>query len=241
VTIGCFLSTGSAVAAEVIGQAGFEFVIIDLEHGLGSEQDVLGQLMALKGTATRPYVRVESHERQRVHHMLDLGAEGIMFPRVNSAEEARACVAAMRYPPEGVRGVATLVRATQYGTRFNEYRKAARTTILQIETPEAVQNVDAIAAVDGADVLFVGPMDLSVGMGIYREFDHPDFVAALHKTVAAVRRHGRIAGILLPAASEKAKYRDYGFEFLACGTDLSMLAAGARSILDLLRSESPPH
>jgi 4-hydroxy-2-oxoheptanedioate aldolase len=241
VTIGCFLSTGSAVAAEVVGQAGFEFVIIDLEHGLGSEQDVLGQLMALKGTATKPYVRVESHERQRVHHMLDLGAEGIMFPRVNTAEEARACVAAMRYPPEGIRGVATLVRATQYGTRFNEYRKAARTTILQIETPEAVENVDAIAAVDGADVLFVGPMDLSVGMGIYREFDHPHFVAALHKTVAAARRHGRVAGILLPAAGEKAKYQGYGFEFLTCGTDLSMLAAGARSIVDLLRSEPATH
>ena len=236
-TIGCFLSMGSAVATEVVAQCGFDFVIIDLEHGLGSEQDVLSQLMGLKGTTTLPYVRTESHERQRVHHMLDIGAAGIMFPRVSTADEARACVAAMRYPPAGVRGVATLVRASDYGTRFNEYRVAPRTTILQIETPEAVENVDSIAAVDGADVLFVGPMDLSVGMGIFREFDHPRFVDALHKTVAAARRHGRVAGILLPAATEKRKYADLGFEFLACGTDLSMLAAGARSIIERLRSE----
>jgi 4-hydroxy-2-oxoheptanedioate aldolase len=232
---------GSAVAPELVAQAGFEFVIIDLEHGLGTEQDVLSQLIALKGTATRPYVRTESHERQRVHHMLDIGADGIMFPRVNTAEEARACVAAMRYPPAGVRGVATLVRASGYGRRFNEYRAEPRTTILQIETPEAVDNVDAIAAVDGVDVLFIGPMDLSVSMGIFREFDHPRFVDALHRTVAAARRNGRTAGILLPTTADKPKYVDLGFEFLACGTDLSMLAAGARSILDLLRSEPPAH
>jgi 4-hydroxy-2-oxoheptanedioate aldolase len=232
---------GSAVATELVAQAGFDFVIIDLEHGLGTEQDVLSQLIALKETATRPYVRTESHERQRVHHMLDIGAEGIMFPRVNNAEEARACVAAMRYPPAGVRGVATLVRASGYGRRFNDYRTEPRTTILQIETPEAVENVEAIAAVDGADVLFIGPMDLSAGLGIFREFDHPRFVEALHRTVSAARRHGRIAGILLPTAGEKKKYLDLGFEFLACGTDLSMLAAGARSIIDLLRGEPPPH
>jgi 2-keto-3-deoxy-L-rhamnonate aldolase RhmA len=235
VTAGCFLSMGSQVATEVIGQAGFDFVIIDLEHGLGSEQDVLGQLMALKGTTTLGYVRVESHERQRAHHMLDLGAAGIMFPRVNTAEEARACVAAMRYPLEGVRGVATLVRASGYGRRFAEYRGESRATILQIETPESVKHVEEIAAVDGADVLFVGPMDLSVGMGIFREFEHPKFVEALHRTVAAARRHGRVAGILLPSAGDKAKYAGMGFEFLACGTDLSMLAAGARAVLEGMR------
>jgi 4-hydroxy-2-oxoheptanedioate aldolase len=173
--------------------------------------------------------------------MLDIGAEGIMFPRVNTAEEARACVAALRYPPEGVRGVATLVRASGYGRRFGEYRSGHRTAILQIETPEAVENVEAIAAVDGADVLFVGPMDLSVSMGIFREFDHPRFVDAVRRTAAAARRHGRIPGILLPSATDKAKYIDLGFEFLVCGGDLSMLAGGARSILDLLRSEPPPH
>jgi 2-keto-3-deoxy-L-rhamnonate aldolase RhmA len=234
-TIGCFLSLGSAVATEVIAQAGFDFVIIDLEHGLGSEHDALPQLIALKGTGTRPYVRTESHERQRVHRMLDIGAEGIMFPRVNTAEEARACVEAMSYPPAGVRGVATMVRASEYGRRFSEYRAERLTTILQIETPEAVENVESIAETGGADVLFIGPMDLSVGMGIFREFDHPRFLDALNRTVAAAHRHGRTAGILLPSAGDKQKYVDLGFEFLVCGSDLSMLASGARTILEILR------
>jgi 4-hydroxy-2-oxoheptanedioate aldolase len=225
---------GSAVAAEVVGQMGFEFVIIDLEHGLGGEQEVLGQLQALRGSRTQGYVRVESHERQRVHRVLDLGAQGIMFPRVNTAAEARACVAATCYPPEGIRGVATLVRATDYGQRFNDYRCEHRFTILQIETEEAVANVEEIAAVDGSDVLFIGPMDLSVGMGIYREFEHPRFVAALEKTVSAARRCARTPGILLPAPGDRQRYAAMGFEFLACGTDLSFLAGGARAMLEKL-------
>ncbi|MCA2964304.1 MAG: 2-dehydro-3-deoxyglucarate aldolase, partial [Acidobacteriaceae bacterium] len=108
---GAFLSTGYAVNTELMGMAGFDYLIIDLEHGMGSERDILGQLHALGRSGTAPVVRVESLEKQRVHRLLDLGVQGIMFPRVETAEEARGCVAAMRYAPEGVRGVATVVRA----------------------------------------------------------------------------------------------------------------------------------
>jgi 4-hydroxy-2-oxoheptanedioate aldolase len=119
--MGSFISTGYPVNTELMGLAGFDFLIIDLEHGMGSERDILSQLHALQGTAAIPVVRVESHEKQRTHRLLDLGVQGIMFPRVNTAEEARACVAGMRYPPDGVRGVATIVRGAGYrdmGFRF---------------------------------------------------------------------------------------------------------------------------
>ena len=237
--MGSFISTGYPVNAELMGIAGFDFVIIDLEHGMGSERDILSQLHALQATQSIPVVRVESHEKQRVHRLLDLGVQGIMFPRVNTAEEAAACVAAMRYPPDGVRGVATIVRAAGSGTHFNDYRGESKTnllTIIQIESAEAVENVDAIAAVEGVDVLFVGPMDLSTSLGIFRQYDHPLFLDALDKTLAAARRCNRAPGILLPSVDTTRHYRDMGFRFLTAGTDVALLKAAATQLVKDLRS-----
>ena len=237
--MGSFISTGYPVNTELMGLAGFDFVIIDLEHGMGSERDILSQLHALQATQAIPVVRVESHEKQRVHRLLDLGVQGIMFPRVNTAEEAAACVAAMRYPPDGVRGVATIVRAAGYGAHFNDYRVESKTnllTIIQIESAEAVENVDAIAAVEGVDVLFVGPMDLSTSLGIFRQYDHPHFLNALAKTLAAARQHNRTPGILLPSVDTTRHYRDMGFRFLTAGTDVALLKAAATQLVKDLRS-----
>jgi len=236
---GCFLSTGYPVNTELAARAGFDYVIIDLEHGMGSERDVLSQVHAISALPCAPVVRTESHDRPRVHRLLDLGVQGVMFPRVNTAAEAAACVAAMRYQPEGERGVATLVRASEYGARFAEYRDSSAEsllTILQIESAEAVANVDAIAAVEGADVLYVGPMDLTTSMGIFRQYEHPAFLEALNKTVAACRRYQRVAGILLPAPGVARHYLDLGFTFLTCGTDTAFLLTGARAVNDGMRS-----
>lgn len=235
---GCFLSTGYAVNTELAARAGFDYVIIDLEHGMGSERDVLSQVHAISALPCAPVVRTESHDRPRVHRLLDLGVQGVMFPRVNTAAEATACVAAMRYQPEGERGVATLVRASDYGVSFAEYRdNSAQSllTILQIETAEAVSNVDAIAAVEGADVLYIGPMDLTTSMGIFRQYDHPAFLDALAKTLAACRRYQRAAGILLPAPVAARHYLGLGFTFLTCGTDTAFLLNGARAVNDGMR------
>lgn len=236
--IGAFLSTGYPVNAEVVGQAGFDFVVIDLEHGMGSERDVLGQLYALSATPTAAVVRVESHQRQRVHRLLDVGADGIMFPRVETAEDARACVDAMRYQPDGQRGVATLVRASGFGARYIEYRDNSQRSllpILQIESAEAVKNVDEIAAVDGADVLFVGPMDLSTSLGVFRQYDHPTFVEAIARVIRAAERHKRILGILISTPADYRKYYDLGFRFITCGTDVSFLRDAAQTTVRALR------
>jgi 2-keto-3-deoxy-L-rhamnonate aldolase RhmA len=235
---GCFLSTGYTVNAELVGRAGFDFTIIDLEHGTGAERDVLGQVQALAATGTAPLVRVESGERVRVHRVLDAGVEGVMFPRVGTAEEARACAAAMRYPPDGVRGVATLVRASDWGQRFVEYRDGLKESLLgiiQIETAEAVENVESIAAIDGADVLFVGPMDLTTSLGIFRQYDHPLFVDAVDRTLRAAQASGKAAGILLARPEEAPRYRDMGFRFLTCGTDTAFLLNAARATAQAMR------
>lgn len=236
--MGSFVSTGYPVNIELMGLAGFDYLIIDLEHGMGSERDVLSQLHALEHTSAVPVVRVESHEKQRVHRLLDLGVQGIMFPRVETAAEARACVAAMHYPPDGVRGVATIVRAAGYGSHFPEYRSASKTnllTILQIESAEAVRNVEEIAAVDGVGVLYVGPMDLSTSLGIFRQYDHPLFIEALEKTLAAAARHNRAAGILLPSVDTTRHYRNLGFRFLTAGTDVLLLKTAAKQLEQAMR------
>ena len=231
--VGCFSNLGSSLAAEMVGKAGFDFVVIDLEHGSGSESDVLYQLQALESTVTGAVIRVESHERQRSHRVLDLGAHGIMFPRVNSAEEARACVAALRYPPAGVRGVAAMNRACECGVKFREYVAASGDSllgVLQVETTEAVRNVEEIAAVDGADVLFIGPLDLSQSLGILGQFDHPRFQEALEATAAAARKHGKTTGVLMPKPDNFERFHGLGFRFLACGSDGAMVNNAARAL-----------
>ena len=235
---GAFLSTGSTVSAEVVGSAGFDFVVIDLEHGMGSEAALLPQLQAIEHTPALACVRVESHERQRAHRVLDLGARGVMFPRVDTAGQARACLAAMRYPPAGVRGVAMLVRASDFGRRFLDYRDSAEESllaILQIETAEAVANAGEIAAVDGAGVLFIGPMDLSTSLGVFRDYQHPRFLEALDKVTSAAARHSRALGILAGSPEEAVRYRAMGFTFLMCGTDVSFLRNAAQQTSEAMR------
>jgi 4-hydroxy-2-oxoheptanedioate aldolase len=237
--LGSFLSIGSAMTAEIVASAGFDWILIDLEHGAGGEREVLGQLQAIEHTAASAVVRVESTVRQRVHRVLDLGAHGIMFPRIDTPEEARAAVAAMRYPPQGVRGVAFANRACGFGSRMKEYMSAANTSlvgVLQIETETAVANAADIAAIDGVDVLFVGPSDLSHGMGILGQFDNPRFAGAVRGVAAAAAKHGKAAGILLPKPDDFTYYHDLGYRFLASGSDGVLLGNAARSLLNTLTS-----
>jgi 4-hydroxy-2-oxoheptanedioate aldolase len=236
---GCFLSLGNPLTSEIVAKAGFDWVLIDLEHGAGDEREVVHQLQAIEHTAAAAVVRVESNARQRVHRILDLGAHGVMFPRLETAEEARAAVAAMRYPPDGARGVAFANRACSYGSGFREYLAAANSSIagvLQIESETAVANAGEIAAVDGVDVLFVGPSDLSHSMGILGDFGNPRFVAAIDAVGEAAHKHGKAAGILLPKPDDCAWYLERGYRFLASGNDGVLLNNAARNLLHTLRT-----
>lgn len=229
---GTWLNLGSSLIAEIAGRSGFDWVLIDLEHGAGDHQALLHQLQALESTPAVPIVRVAWNEPPRFKRVLDLGASGIMVPYVNTEEEARRAVAAMRYPPHGIRGVARFNRAAGFGTEFEEYFSTAAKrllTITQIETAEAVQNVESIAAVDGVDVLFVGPLDLTTSLGIQMQFDHPDYLEALRKVAAAAERHGKGLGILLSEAAQAEQMYEFGFRFVALGSDGTAAADGLRT------------
>ena len=219
---GTFLNLGSPITVEIAGLAGFDWVLIDHEHGPGGEDTLLHQLHAAAATPTFPIVRVAANETPRFKRVLDQGAFGVMVPYVSTAAEAKAAVTAMRYPPHGIRGVAKFNRGAGFGGDFEEYYAYAHErllTVIQIETPDAVANIEQIAAVDGADVLFVGPTDLSYNMGIRDQLESATFKSALAKVSAAAKQHGKAAGILVHNAALVPMCRDLGFTFVALGSD----------------------
>jgi 4-hydroxy-2-oxoheptanedioate aldolase len=221
-----------------MARAGYDWTLVDLEHGAGGEREALFQIQAASGAGAIPVVRIESIRRQRAHRVLDLGAQGIMFPHIDNAEAAQHAVAAMRYPPDGVRGVAFSNRACHFGSNFRQYVDSSRETLLgimQIESPEAVANANEIAATDGVDVLFVGPSDLSHSLGILGQFENPLFCNAVDKVANAAAKHGKFTGILLPKPEEFDRFWKLGFRFIASGSDGVLLNNAARALVGRLR------
>lgn len=235
--VGTFLGIGSPISAEIAGRAGFDWVLIDTEHGVGDFAMLVHQLQALSGSATAPIVRVAWNDRVLIKRALDAGAGGIMIPYVNDAAEAKAAVAAVKYPPQGIRGVARSTRAAAFGVDFAEYLEVAnRNTlvVVQIETPEAVAAASQIAAVEGVDVLFVGPLDLSVNLGWPNAFDAEQFQRAIDEVIAACDRHGKTSGILsTPEAA--ADWIDKGMRLVAVGSDSMALVNGLSGYLKSAR------
>jgi len=235
--IGTFLSLGNAFTTEIVANAGFDWVMIDLEHGIGSEADVLHQLQGIDRTQIAAIVRVEGFQRQRVHRVLDFGADGIMCPRIEDAVQAELAVKAMYYPPKGVRGLAKMVPASNYGKDFDQYLREAAEDLLcviQIETLAALNHLDAIARLSDVDVLFIGPSDLSMALGIFGQLDHPLFVKAVHAIIDAAMRANKHVGILLLNLDDLEKYYDLGVRFFAYGTDAFFLSMGAKQAVEAL-------
>ena len=237
---GTFLNLGSPMTVEIAGLAGFDWVLIDHEHGPGGEDTLLHQLHAASGTPAFPVVRIAANETPRFKRVLDQGALGVMVPYVSTADEARAAVNAMRYPPHGIRGVAKFNRGAGFGADFEEYYLHAHERLLgviQIETPEAIRNIEEIAAVDGADVLFVGPTDLSYNMGIRDQLESPAFIDALQRVSTAAKKHGKAAGILVHSAPLVPKCRELGFTFVALGSDGGGVRAALSSFVAALNGK----
>lgn len=231
VLFGAFLALGSAPAAEVLARAGMDFVIVDLEHGLGDESRVLEQVVAAERGGAFALVRVESAARERAARVLDLGAEGVVCPRVESAEEAAAWVQALRYGRG--RGVALGTRGAGFGLLADGLERAeARTVgVVQIETARGVAACEAIARVDGVDVVFVGPTDLSYDLGCFRQWDAAPLREAMARVVTAARGAGKVAGTFCTSAEQtQAAVRD-GFGLVAVGTDVSLLGRAAADAL----------
>jgi len=236
---GAWTDMSSPLATEITGRAGFDWLIADLEHGAGTEAELLPVLLAGEVSGAAVFVRPQSGERLRIGRALDMGAAGIMVPRLDTATQAVEAVTFLRYPPDGVRGVALRTRGARLGTvGHGDVGKLNRNIvgIIQIESPSAVREADAIAAIDGVDVLFVGPADLSHSLGVPGQFDHASYLAALDTVVTACRHHGKSAGILLYDPVAFGPHLERGFRFLGVGSEGSFIAEGARAALDAAKT-----
>jgi 4-hydroxy-2-oxoheptanedioate aldolase len=236
---GLFLDLASPLSAELCARAGYDWLIIDLEHGGATEADLIGLLNAVDVGGSTALVRPQSGERLRIGRALDLGATGIMVPRLDSAAEAHEAVTFLRYPPAGVRGVALRTRGAGLGAVGHADVPTLNDRILgivQIESPGALGEADAIAATDGVDVLFVGPADLTHSLGIAGQFDHPTYRGALETVAAACQAHGKSAGILVYDPALVPDLIDLGFRFIGIGSEGALVADNAVAALAAVRT-----
>ena len=232
--LGTWLSIQSPVIAELAAQCGFDWLLLDLEHGCGTESSILPQLQAMRGTDAQAIVRVGAPHPDLLARVLDWGADGIMVPHVNSAKEAESIVQATRYPPRGKRGFSRTIRANAYGLRPIE-DVPPPLILAQIETLEAVGLATEIASVDGVDVLFVGPSDLRQDIAHRRivgarDDDH-EYDECLLRVLEATRGAGKQAGILIRDAACLAKHRELGFTYIAVDSDIAILRNSYRQLL----------
>jgi 2-dehydro-3-deoxyglucarate aldolase len=232
--IGCWSQLASPITAEVLGLAGFDWILLDSEHGPNDPLSLVPQLMALKDSPSAPVVRPHWNDGVVVKRLLDIGFFNFIFPCVQSAEEARRAVASTRYPPEGTRGVALAHRSNRYGTveHYLDQVNDNVTVIVQIESRSAVDAVDEIAAVAGVDGLFIGPSDLAADLGRRGNPWHQDVQAAIAHVFDRAAADGKPAGILAPVEADARRYLDMGATIVAVGSDLGVFRAGTKDLRD---------
>ena len=235
--VGCWVSLASPITAEILGLAGFDWLLLDGEHAPNDVGTFVPQLMALKGSASAPVVRPPSNDTVAVKRLLDAGFHNFLVPMVDTAEEARRAVAATRYPPAGVRGVSVSMRGNRYGT-VADYQRVVNDEIVvavQIESPTAVANVDAICAEPGVDAVFVGPSDLAAGYGHLGDPAHPVVQDAVRTVIDRARAAGVSVGILAPAEVDARRYLAMGVTMIAVGSDQGVFRAATQALRDRYR------
>jgi 4-hydroxy-2-oxoheptanedioate aldolase len=227
--IGLWCSLCSNIAADIVSDSGFDWLLLDTEHAPNEIPDVLAQLQAAERGAAMPVVRPAWNDAVLIKRALDIGAQSLLVPYVQNAEEARRAVEAVRYPPAGIRGVASASRASRYG-RVTDYLKNADSEIcllVQVETRPALDQLEAIAKVDGVDGVFIGPSDLSASLGHVGNPQHPDVQKALEDAARRLKAIGKPPGILTGNEDEARRYIGWGYLFVAVGSDTGLLGRGA--------------
>jgi 4-hydroxy-2-oxoheptanedioate aldolase len=240
---GMFLNTGSTVLTEIIALSGFDFVLIDSEHGPTGAIENRALIEAAESRGTVPIVRVPNSGKDTILKMLDIGAHGILVPQVNTAEEARRVVQAARYYPQGSRGVAG-TRASDYGfTPLTEYFGLANRRNLvavQCENIACLPELDKIAATEGIDMIFVGPYDLSASMGAPGKVGYEFIRDTVDAVLAAAKRHGKLTGIFTKDPAEAKFYADLGMHLVIVGTDIQSFAGVCRGLVAELKLKQTP-
>jgi 2-dehydro-3-deoxyglucarate aldolase len=232
--IGCWSSLASPITAEILGLAGFDWLLLDGEHAPNDVSSFIPQLMALKDSASAPVVRPQWNDTVEIKRLLDAGFYNFMIPFVQSAEEAQRAVAATRYPPEGVRGVSVAQRSNHYNT-VKDYLKIINdniTVMVQIENQTGVDAIDDICAVSGVDGIFIGPSDLAAAYGHLGNAAHPDVQSAMQTVFDRARAHVKPVGILAPVEADARRYLAMGASFVAVGSDLGVFRGATQALRD---------
>lgn len=234
--IGFFSTLGSPVLAELFAGCGFDWILLDTEHSPNDVPEVIAQLQAMSAFTVSPVVRPAWSDMVTIKRLLDAGAQTLLIPCVQSAEEARAAVSYTRYPPQGVRGVSGSSRAAHYGLNTS-YLQTAHTelcVIVQIETIEGLQNLEAIAATEGVDAVFIGPADLAASMGHIGNGQHPEVQAAVDDAFRRLAVLGKPAGYLTLNEEEAQRRIGQGVAMVGVATDTSIITRGAKALLQRL-------
>ncbi|CAI1793934.1 4-hydroxy-2-oxoheptanedioate aldolase [Serratia marcescens] len=233
--IGLWLGLCSSYSAELLAGAGFDWLLIDGEHAPNNVQTVLGQLQAVAPYPSQPVVRPPWNDAVIIKQLLDVGAQTLLIPMIQNAEQARDAVRATRYPPHGVRGVGSALARASRWNRVPDYLQQAdeqMCVLVQIETREAVKNLDAILQVDGVDGVFIGPADLSADMGFAGNPQHPEVQRTIDDAIARIRAAGKAPGILMANKAPAQRYLEAGALFVAVGVDTTLLARAAEALAD---------
>lgn len=230
--IGLWSSLASHITVEVLAGSGFDWLLLDTEHAPNELTMVHNQLQAMTGGTATPVVRPPWNDAVLFKRLLDIGVQSLLVPLVQTGEEARRAVAATRYPPQGIRGVAAAMRANNFG-RVKDYPHHAHDEIcvmIQVETRSALENLEAIADVDGVDGLFIGPSDLAAALGHLGHSGHPEVRAAIDDAIVRICKTGKAAGILAPVETDARHWLDLGCLFVAVGSDLGILARQSEAL-----------
>jgi 4-hydroxy-2-oxoheptanedioate aldolase len=239
--IGLWHSLSSHLVVEILAESGFDWILLDTEHAPNELPMVHTQLQATRGSMAHPVVRPAWNDQVIIKRLLDIGAQSLLIPYVESEEEAKRAVMATRYPPLGVRGFASQARASRFG-RIKGYHASAHEQIcvlVQVETRRGLENLEKIASVDGVDGVFVGPGDLSAALGRLGEPNHPEIVATIDDAIHRIKEAGSAPGILCGDPELAQHYIELGCLFTAVGSDVGLLGNGAEQLARKFRSQNP--
>lgn len=239
---GMWVCSGSPLMAEICAGSGLDWLLIDQEHGPNGLESVLAQLQAVAAYPVTPLVRVPGYLPVMIKQVLDLGAQNILMPMIDTAEQAEAAVRAVRYPPQGFRGVGSALARSARWNRVDDYLVSAEKHVslfVQIESVEGVANAAAIAAVDGVDGVFVGPSDLAASMGLLNQQTHPDVVVAVKAAFVAVLAAGKPVGVNAFDPAVAADYLEAGASFILVGADVALVARGSEELATRLTPHDP--
>ncbi len=236
--IGCWASLANNITTEILGYAGFDWLLIDGEHAPNDWGSFIGQLQALKDSPSAPVVRPQWAEPVIIKRLLDIGFFNFLMPYIESADQARGVVAATRYPPQGIRGVGTVHRSIKYGYVPDYFARVNEdiSVVVQVESRKGVENVEAIASVEGVDGLFIGPSDLSADHGVLGQVTHPEVVRAMERVVAAGKAAGKAVGILT-SEKDARRYLDMGMTMVAVGGDVGIFKTATKGLADRFKTE----